>query len=197
MILAGLFLTLIVYFTYRFLLAKNHTQARLVKLTPAFIFFGALFMLVALFSLSDWITALAPRNLSPINTLTEWDATDEERVLLVGNLPFVVGDVENNPAPHIILAGGEMPFSLKKNRLILASRTSEAVVLIGDKEANGLVVGIVYGGTLQGYFTFLDRYAVIPAMTVFLMIIGALVTWAIPIYHWRVLNKQASTPPEN
>jgi hypothetical protein len=189
MILAGLFLTLVVYFTYRFLLSNNRTQARLVKLTPAFIFFGALFVLVALFSLSDWITTLAPRNLSPISTITEWDASDEGQVLLVGNLTFEMGAVESHPAPHIRLTDGEIPFSLQKNRLILASRTSESVVMIGDKEADGLVVGIVYGGTLQGYYTFLDRYAVIPAMTVFLMILGALVTWAIPIYHWWRLNK--------
>ena len=188
MILAGIFLILVVYFTYRFLLPSATTPAKVIKFVPAFILFGLLFLLVALFSLSDWMTAISPRNLSPISTIADLQKLTPTgdtaiRVLLVGKAPPIGTDILS----RFEMTDGAVEISLHKNFVMIDTNLSEIAVLLGRLGVDGLVAEVIYFGTVESYFSFLDRYTVIPALTLFLSVLGALITWVIPVWRlWQV-----------
>ncbi len=187
MIVASLFLMLVTYFTYRFLFTPIKTKAEVKKFIPAFVVFGLLFILVAIFSLSEWITGLSPRNLTPITTISELSqitppAPDErpKRILLVGDVgsenrfELADGIIETRPHNDFVL--------------INANPSAQTAILYGSLTTDGVVAKVIYVGGLDAYFTFLDRFAIIPILTIITSLIGALVTWAIPIRKWRTIS---------
>ncbi|MDX2074810.1 MAG: hypothetical protein SFZ02_00135 [bacterium] len=188
MILAGIFLILVVYFTYRFLLPSATTPAKVIKFAPAFVLFGLLFLLVALFSVSDWMTALSPRNLSPITTIADLQKLTPSgdtsiRVLLVGKAPPIGTDILS----RFEMIDGAVELSLHKNFVMIDAIASETAVLLGRLGIDGLVAEVIYFGTVESYFSFLERYTIIPILTIFLSVLGALITWFIPIWQlWQV-----------
>lgn len=187
MIVASLFLILVTYFTYRFLLSPLKTKAEVKKFIPAFVVFGLLFVLVAIFSLSEWITGLSPRNLTPMTAIAELSqiippAPDErsKRILLVGDVgaenTFQLADGIIETIPHDDFVQ------------INANPSAQTAVLYGSLGTDGVVAKVIYVGSLDAYFTFLDRFAIIPILTIIISLIGALVTWMIPIRKWRVIS---------
>lgn len=191
MIVASLFLMLVTYFTYRFLLSPLKTKAEVKKFIPAFVVFGLLFVLVAIFSLSEWITGLSPRNLTPITSFAELSqvtpsAPNErpKRILLVGNVgsenTFQLADGIIETIPHDDFVR------------INANPSAQTAVLYGSLTLNGVVADVIYMGGLEAYFSFLDRFAIIPILTIIISLLGALVTWMIPIRKWRTLNRTST-----
>lgn len=189
MILADLFLLLVVYITYHFFLPSAQTKTAIWRFIPAFVVFGLLFILVAIFSLSEWLTALSPRNLSPISTVAELaqipsPAPDDRpiRILLVGEPPTVA-------PPNIsqfVMKDGVVDIVLDKNFVLVgADESSQTAVLLGAITHSGVVARVIYKGDVAGYFVFLDRFAIIPILTIIMSVLGALITWSIPI---RQLN---------
>ena len=187
MIVASLFLMLVTYFTYRFLLSPIKTKADAKKFIPAFVVFGLLFVLVAIFSLSEWLTRLSPRNLTPITSIAELSqmtpsAPNErpKRILLLGDVgsdtTFELTDGLIEMIPHNDFV------------LINANPSAQTAVLYGTLTHNGVVTNVIYVGRLEAYFTFLDRFAIIPILTIVISLIGALVTWMIPIRKWRTIS---------
>lgn len=193
MIVASLFLMLVTYFTYRFLLSPIKTKSEVKKFIPAFVVFGLLFVLVAIFSLSEWLTRLSPRNLTPIATIAELSqitppAPTErpKRILLIGDMAsdntFQLADglIETIPDEDFVQ--------------INAYPSAQTAVLYGSLTHQGVVTDVIYRGDLKAYFTFLDRFAIIPILTIIISLIGALVTWMIPLRKWRTLNRTSTKP---
>mgnify|MGYP001343476718 CR=1 FL=1 len=193
MIVASLFLILVTYFTYRFLLSPIKTKSEVKKFIPAFVVFGLLFVLVAIFSLSEWLTRLSPRNLTPITSIAELSqvtpsAPNErpKRILLVGDVgsenafQLVDGLIETIPHEDFVL--------------INAYPSAQTAVLYGTLTHQGVVTDVIYVGRLEAYFAFLDRFAIIPILTIVISLMGALVTWMIPIRKWRALNHTSTKP---
>lgn len=190
MIVASLFLTLVTYFTYRFLLAPVKTKAAVKKFIPAFTVFGLLFVLVAIFSLSEWITGLSPRNLKPLQDTTALaqippPAPNErpKRILLVGR---VVSDTAFQ------LIDGIVPITHHKDFVFInANPSSQQAVLYGSLTEQGVSAKVIYVGELQAYFRFLDRFAIIPILTIIFSLIGALVAWLIPIRKLQTIRERS------
>ncbi len=197
MLLAFFFLIFVVYITYRFFLTSTSTPKAVNRLLPAFIVFGLLFMLVALFSLSEWKTALSPRNLSPISTLTELQTIetptkDEKsiRVLLLGNAPE---DITTSTIERFTLTDGAVEITRAKNFVFITPTSSNSAVLLGRITQDGLEAEVVFVGNIDQYFSFLDRYAIIPILTVILSVIGGFITWIIPLQYLWQLNKRTQS----
>jgi len=196
MLLAFFFLIFVVYITYRFFLTKATSSQAIKRLMPAFIVFGLLFMLVAIFSLSEWMVALSPRNLSTIYTRAELEqiskSLDDEkiRILLVGASP---SDTQPNTIAQFGLVDGIIPIKLHKNFVIIRPAPFTTAVLYGYLTQDGVEAAVIYVGSQKSYFAFLDRFAIIPIVTVILSVLGGIITWIIPLrYLWR-FNKYSKS----
>ncbi|MCU0479688.1 MAG: hypothetical protein MUE54_00590 [Anaerolineae bacterium] len=193
MLLAFFFLVIVVYATYRFFLTPSTTPQAVKRLIPAFIVFGLLFVLVAMFSLSEWMVALSPRNLSAITTRAELEgiapSTDNEksvRVLLIGVLP---PDTLTDDIEAFSLADGTINIMQSKHFVMIAPAPAPSAVLLGYVTPDGVEASVIYVGSQEAYFAFLDRFAIIPILTTVLSIIGALITWIAPLLYARKLNQ--------
>ncbi|PJF30186.1 MAG: hypothetical protein CUN52_04590 [Phototrophicales bacterium] len=194
MIIADLFLILVVYITYRFFLPLAQTKPAVRRFIPAFVVFGLLFILVAIFSLSEWITALSPRNLSPISTVAELSqipppAPDDRpiRILLIGEPPTA----SRPNITQFIMKDGVVDIALDKNFVLInTDQPSQTAVLLGAITHSGVVAQVIYEGDVAGYFIFLDRFAIIPILTIIISALGALITWWIPIRRLNSIHRK-------
>jgi hypothetical protein len=190
MLLALFFLILVVYVTYRFFLTQSATPKEANRLIPAFIVFGLLFVLVAIFSLSEWITALSPRNLPAITTRAELEqielSLDDKKtpVLLIGASPSYTN---LDTLTQFELADGMITITKHKNFAIIRSPFASAV-LYGYLTPDGVEAVVIYIGSQGAYFSFLDRFAIIPILTTALSVIGAFITWAVPFIYARKMR---------
>lgn len=196
MLLAFFFLIFVVYITYRFFLTKATTSPAIKRLIPAFIVFGLLFMLVAIFSLSEWMVALSPRNLSTIYTRAELEQLsqplDDEkiRILVVGASP---SDTQPDTIAQFGLVDDIIPIKLHKNFALIRPAPSTTAVLYGYLTQNGVEAVVIYVGSQKSYFDFLDRFAIIPILTLVLSVWGGIITWIIPLrYLWK-FNKYSTS----
>lgn len=192
MLLALFFLMLVVYATYRFFLTRATTPEAVKRLLPAFIVFGLLFVLVTIFSVSEWMVALSPRNLSPITTISELEhiapSTDDEksiRVLIIGQ-PIM--DVTDNTVNQFLLTDGNINITQGKHFVMIAPAPSDSAILLGYVNPNEVEASVIYMGSQEAYFAFLDRFAIIPILTTVLSVIGAFITWITPLIYIRKLR---------
>jgi hypothetical protein len=107
MILATIFLLLLAYLLYTFGLRRATLRAEALRFAPAFLVFGLLLFLTAVFAMEERITALKPLTLRPVMSLelldevaTEKLASDDPEMLLVGEVSQLPAGVTIAPIPQ-------------------------------------------------------------------------------------------------
>lgn len=215
MILATIFLMLLGYGTYQFGLRHTQTRADVNKYFPAFIVFGFLLQLTALFALNDLIITLQPRGMTPIANLAELaEIPEDERVLLVGQIGAlpegaVVSTVADLAFPlqvsgeEFIVLTDEDTFAIQWPRnpgnadgpRILEG--GAAIVVLGEPApapADAVTALQIFAGGLDAYRDSLLRFAIVPGLTLLISVITGLLVFAAPfIRRFRLPPAAADT----
>lgn len=175
MIIATVFLLILTYGLYRYGLVRAKDRNGVLKLAPAFVVFGLLFLLTAIFALNDRLMTLGLLDLE--------DGPKNDRAMLVGTL--------GAEPPRIEVVLDDSTRSLDEDDETFWIRQDDAevgadtIVITAERDNGSVYPDIVFIGTRDEFRTYLNQAAIIPTFTLLLSLGLGIMTLLLPVIYFR------------
>lgn len=175
MIIATIFLLILTYGVYRYGLVRAKDRNGVLKLAPAFVVFGLLFLLTAIFALNDRLMTLGLLDLK--------DGPRNNKAMLVGTLGA------EPPRIEIILDDSTRSLDEDDETFWIGQDDAEigadVIVITAERDNGSVYPDIVFIGTGEDFRTYLNRAAIIPTLTMLLSLGLGIMTLLLPVIYYR------------
>lgn len=177
------------------------TRTAVNRTLPALITFAVLGFMTAFYAFGQYLNALLPVELEPVNTLAEYEARQPlptgEMILLVGEMEGFT-PVRTANSFGLVLADGatltitgatynDLRWDVTENESRFLSAGAAVVVQARVLQDERLLAYTVFQGTHDEFRDYMPRFTTMPLVTAIASLILAVVCVALPFYKRRKL----------